>query len=169
MKDETSPTCSASPIPSVITSTRPNGENPVKFLTILWSIKFIPSADNRLFATTTLLVTGSTTCILNIVHTAEIITIAAARQQKRINGWGILFPTLSTQSRKPCFFAFTSAIIKPPLYKSVSIFSDAFSDIDMISYYISYFKKSNFFILKPYIKNLQFYSLNIYGDKNSAE
>ena len=60
---ETNPTCSANPIPKVITKTKPKGENPVKFFIVFCNIKLIPSLESKFFTLTTSFFTGSTTSI----------------------------------------------------------------------------------------------------------
>ncbi len=103
-----SPERSATPTPSIATSTTPNGAKLVKFVTRLVKIMRMPSAFNRLTArimpsSDTPRVPaglGSSTASPIQPNTPERRTIPRARTANKVTGCGRKLPNHSTVSRK---------------------------------------------------------------------
>ena len=99
------PVHSATPTPSMATSTVPNGAKLVKFFVALLNIYLNPSAFNKEMAFTVtfspVLASKYDSSIPMLATTAEIIIMAMLRITKIIAGFGSALPNLSTPFKKP--------------------------------------------------------------------
>jgi hypothetical protein len=94
------PLFSATPIPSIATSTVPSGAKPVKFSIVVSRIQCKPSREIRLIGTTADPSVGLTTETPSLLNSQDNTMSPAAKIANKVAGWGRALPIRSIAVRK---------------------------------------------------------------------
>ncbi len=86
------PLASATPIPSIATSTVPSGANPVKLRTVSVRMRRMPSVESRFTAASVLPSDGCTACHPNRAPSHEASRVSTAMTAKMVIGSGSRSP-----------------------------------------------------------------------------